>query len=221
MNLVLYSGGGSRENRRLLQETATLLKGKIDPLVVFVPADSEDAEEDFADFQRKFRATGIRRFLLFPLHQRLTKKRLKTLFSADAIYLGGGNTFYFLKTIRAKGLLDKFRRYSKSGGILMGLSAGSILLTPTITTAAVPSQDSDDNEINLRNWRGLGLVPFEFSPHYYFSKTGDQELLEYSKTCQHPIYACKDGEGIVVRDGKIHFIGAVKVFHRGTKMRVH
>ncbi len=217
---MLYSGGGSRENRRLLQETSTLLKGKKDPLVVFVPADSEDAEEDFADFQRKFRSTGVSRFLLFPLSQRLTKKRMRILFSADAIYLGGGNTFYFLKTIRAKGLLHKFRRYSKSGGILMGLSAGSILLTPTITTAAVPSQDSDENDVNLRNWRGMGLVPFEFSPHYYFSKSGDRELIEYSKNCEHPIYACKDGEGIVVKNGEIRFIGAVKVFHRGAKMRV-
>jgi dipeptidase E len=220
MNLVLYSGGGYRENRRLIQENQRLLEGKNDPLVAFIPSDSEDAESDFRQFQRKFRTTQIRRFLLVPIDQRLTKKKIQALFSADAIYLGGGNTFYFLKTLREKKLLEKFRKYSQNGGVLMGLSAGSILMTPSITTAAVPSQDSDDNDVNLRNWRGMNLVPFEFSPHYYFSKSGDRELLEYSKTCQHPIYACKDGDGIVVKDGKIHFIGAVQVFHRGAKMRI-
>ena len=102
----------------------------------------------------------------------------------------------------------------------MGLSAGSILMTPSITTAAVPSFDSDENEVNLTNWKALGLVPFEFSPHYHFSKESDRELLEYSKVCSHPIYACRDGEGIIVQDGKIRFVGAVKVFHRGEKLRV-
>jgi dipeptidase E len=220
MNLVLYSGGGSRENRRLIQENQRLLEGKKDPLVAFIPSDSEDAESDFLQFQRKFRTTKIRRFLLVPIDQKLTKKKIQALFSADAIYLGGGNTFYFLKTLREKKLLAKLRSFSKKGGVLMGLSAGSILMTPSITTAVVPSMDSDENGVNLKNWQGLNLVPFEFSPHYYFSKAGDQELLDYSKKCDHPIYACKDGEGIVVKNGRLHFIGAVRAFHRGAKMRV-
>lgn len=221
MNLVLYSGGGSKENRRLLQETTKLLGNRNDPLFAFVPSDAEDAEEDFLQFQRKFRSIGVRRFLMVALDQRLSQKKLKALFSADAIYLGGGNTFYFLKTLKRKKLLEKFRKYSKCGGVLMGLSAGSILMTPSITTASVPSFDSDDNEVNLTNWKAMGLVPFEFSPHYHFSKQSDQELLEYSKVCSHPIYACRDGEGIVVQNGKIRFVGSVKIFHRGEKLRVH
>ena len=89
--------------------------------------------------------------------------------------------------------------------------------SPNVMTAEVPSLDSDDNDVGLRDYSALGLVPFEFSPHYRGGRRVDAELLDHSKRSKNPIYACKDGEGIVVRDGSIRFVGRVTVFHRGNK----
>lgn len=221
MNLILYSGGTGSENRPLAVAAADMLARHNDPIVTFLPAHAEDADAEYRAFVKTFQRLGINRFRCIPIDHKLTQKEEKEIFSSNAIFLGGGNTFHFLKQLQSHGFLEKLRLFAKKGGVLFGLSAGSILMTPTITTASVPSMDSDDNEVNLKDWKALGLVPFEFSPHYYPSKAADRELMEYSKKLEHPIYACSDGEGIVVRDGKIQFIGQVKVFHQGLKYTIH
>ena len=217
MKLVLYSGGYSRENQALALEVGDLLRGKKQPFVAFVPGNAEDAECDFRDFKRTFAATGVKRFVCIPVDQELSGEDEAALLAADAIFLGGGNTFYLLHHLREKKLLPKLRAYARDGGLLMGLSAGSILMTPNVMTAEVPSLDCDDNDVGVKDYSALDLVPFEFSPHYCGGRKVDAELLDHSKRSKRPIYACADGEGIVVRDGTIRFVGRVTVFHNGHK----
>lgn len=220
MNLIFYSGGSASENRVLAREVTASLSAIKNPVVSFIPSDSESAEADFREFKRSFVRSRIRRFRCIPVDIALSPKAEKELLGSDAIFLGGGNTFYFLDSLRKRKLLPKLRKFAKDGGLLMGLSAGSILMTPSIMTAAVPAFDSDDNEIGLRNLKALKLVPFEFSPHYFRSRAADRELKDYSKRLPHPIYACADGEGIVVKNGAIHFIGKVAVFRNGAKYQM-
>jgi dipeptidase E len=218
MRLVLYSGGFSNENQALAVETGELLRDKRTPQVAFVPGCWEDAESDFRAFKRTLAPSGLKRFVCISVdHSKLSKEDEAAIFSSDAIFLGGGNTFYLLYHLRKKRLLHKLRAYVQSGGILMGLSAGSILMTPNVMTASVPSLDCDENEVGLEDLTALSLVPFEFSPHYRANKKSDQELINHSKRTKQPIYACADGEGIIVRDDSIHFVGRVTVFHRGHK----
>jgi dipeptidase E len=219
MNLVLYSGGAPRDNRVLAQEVSKLLAQAEEPLLSFIPSDERDMEEDFEDFKAQF-PQGRFRFRLVPIHRPMSPKRMKELLASDAIFLGGGNTFYFLQTLRARGLLPRLKNYVKRGGLLMGLSAGSILMTPSIKTASVPSLDADDNYVGLTNLKALGLVPFEFSPHYVPTREVDAELRAYSALLDHPIYAAKDGGGIVVKNGRIRRVGDVAVFRKGRKVRL-
>ncbi len=220
MKLALYSGGSARENRGLMAEALSLLEGKRSPTVVFVPSESEDARADFRLFQKKFAGTRVKKFYCIGIDQDLSREEIQRLFSADVIFLGGGNTYYFLKHLREKKLLRRLRAYVKKGGVLMGLSAGGILMTPSIMTASVPALDSDKNEVGLKDLSALGLVPFEFSPHYYSTRAVDRDLLKYSRRLPHPIYACADGQGIIVENGSIRFIGSVNVFHNGTKYQI-
>ncbi|MGZ3655687.1 MAG: Type 1 glutamine amidotransferase-like domain-containing protein [Bdellovibrionota bacterium] len=217
MKLVLYSGGFSKDNQALAMEVGDLLRHQRQPLVTFVPGNSEDADCDFRDFKRTMAPSNLKRFLCIPVDQPLSGEDEAALLASDAIFLGGGNTFYLLHHLRERKLLGKLRAYVRDGGLLMGLSAGSILMTPNVMTAEVPSLDSDENEVGLKDYSALDLVPFEFSPHYRPNRKGDAELLSHSKRSKRPIYACADGEGIVVRDGTIRFVGRVTVFHRGHK----
>jgi dipeptidase E len=54
----------------------------------------------------------------------------------------------------------------------------------------------------------LGLLPFEFFPHLNADPNYLSELLRYNKISSSPIVACNDGDGVVVRNGKVEFIGA-------------
>ena len=217
MRLVFYSGGFRKENEALGREVRELLKERREPTITFVPADDDSPDCDFRDFKRSIAPSGVRRLRYISLHRPLSLQSEKTLFSSDVIFLGGGNTFHFLHQLRERKLLTKLRSYVREGGILMGLSAGGILLTPSVMTAEVPSLDRDENDIGVRDYRALGLVPFEFSPHYEGGRKVDSELLSHSRRSKNPIYACADGEGIVVRDHSIRFVGRVTVFHRGHK----
>jgi dipeptidase E len=191
-----------------------------EPLLVFVPAEGADAAE-YRECKRRFTQLGIRRFRQIPINKNWNAKKEQALLSADVIFLGGGNTYYFLKHLRDRGLVAKLKNFAKRGGILLGLSAGSILMTPSVGTAAVPSVDCDENDVGIKNKRAMGLVPFEFSPHYVKSKKSDAELKRYSRKITHPIYACADGEGLVVRNGKLNFVGRVSVFRGGKKLRAN
>ncbi len=217
MRLVLYSGGYSRDNRALAGEVGEVLQRKRNPVVTFIPGCAEDADSDFRDLQRTLGGSGIKKFRCTPVDLALSPKQTTELFQSDAIFIGGGNTFYLLHHLKKQRLLGKLREFVKEGGLLMGLSAGSILMTPNVMTAQVPNLDSDVNDVGLKDFRALGLVPFEFSPHYRSNRGADSELLSHSNLSEHPIYACADGAGIVVRDGTIRFVGRVTVFHRGFK----
>jgi dipeptidase E len=216
MRLVLYSGGYSEENQALASEVGELLRRHRSPRISFIPGCSIDAEDDFREFQECLAGVaGRKQFQCIPVDQALPAQQEAKLFSSDAIFIGGGNTFYILHHLKKRRLLAKLRAFVREEGVLMGLSAGSILMTPNVMTAKVPALDCDDNEVGLKDLRALALVPFEFSPHYRSHRKADAELLAYSRTVAHPIYACADGAGIVVRENALRFVGRVVVFHGG------
>ena len=94
------------------------------------------------------------------------------LHRSDIVYLAGGNTYYFLDHLRRSGLLDELALFARRGGVVAGLSAGALILTPHIGLAGYPAFDRDENTVGLgrSGCRGLGLVGFEFFPHYRRSR---------------------------------------------------
>jgi len=220
VNLVLYSGGFEKENisldRKLLE-----LADKENPSITYIPSCSYDSEIDFNDFIRHYRALGISRFIHFPVDIDFDETIKKEAFLSDIIHLSGGNTYYFLKHLRRKGMLKELKAFVKRGGVLTGLSAGAILMTPSICTAGFPEFDKDENEDNIKNLKAMNLVRFEFFPHYRNSKRYDSELIKHSKGLDRPIYACPDGSGIIVKEGTLAFEGKCFSFFQGKKVKIN
>lgn len=50
------------------------------------------------------------------------------------------------------------------GGLIIGVSAGTIVFTPNIAVATLPF--ADPNDIGLKDLTALNFVNFEFSPHF-------------------------------------------------------
>ena len=219
MKLVFYGGGGAHENIEVDKQLDKLIESK-DPVATFIPSSSYEAEFEFKDFVEQYSKIGIERFLYFPIDLEYDEVMLSEVLSGDLIHLGGGNTFYFLKYLRKTKLIKDLKSFVECGGILTGVSAGAILMTPNITTASFPVFDKDENDENIKNYGSLNLVDFEFFPHYKNSNRYEKELVKYSKASVGPVYACPDGSGIVVSDYYVQFVGRTYVFFQGKRIVV-
>ena len=79
---------------------------------------------------------------------------------AEAIAVGGGNTFYLLQSMYENGIVEPIRERVKSGVPFMGWSAGSNVVCPTIRTT------NDMPIVEPKTFDALGLVKFQINPHY-------------------------------------------------------
>ncbi len=219
MKIVLYSGGAEKENR-FLNQRALELTGVDVPKVTFIPSSSYYAEEDFKYFVDEFSKLGVQRFMHFCVDTPFTKTLLNEVLRSDLIFLGGGNTFYFLKHLKKHKMFGHFKKFLKRGGVLCGLSAGAIVLTPHVHTASFPHFDRDENPWDMKNLSAMRLVNFEFFPHYKNSKRYDDELLHHSKKSNLPLYACPDGGGIIIEKEQLTFCGKGHVFFQGKKFTI-
>ena len=113
----------------------------------------------------------------FGLQEEFDDSRLPELFGSDAIHLTGGNTFQFLHWLRERGLIDRIRAYVHDGGVLIGASAGSIIMTPDVATAFLCG---DEPYEGMSSGAAIGLVDFEMVPHYDGSEAQLHKLLNYS-----------------------------------------
>jgi dipeptidase E len=153
------------------------------------------------------------------LHLQWDKDPLGTLARADAVFVGGGNTYALLRRLREAGLVDAIRSRVLAGLPYIGSSAGSNLAGPRILTT------NDWNVVALDAFDGLGLVPFNINPHYLEtdpamapgSETRDDRIREYHAVWDNPVVGIEEGTMIRVEDGVATVVGAgrVKVFRQG------
>jgi dipeptidase E len=220
MKLVFYSGGDDKDNRQL-DKTFIEILGKKNPVITFIPSSSYLSEQEFKVFVRHYSKYKISRFIHFPVDLPFDRIMFQEVMRSDAIHMGGGNTFYFLNSLRKAKLLFCLRQFVDRGGVLTGLSAGAIIMTENIEMAGYPEFDRDENGVGLKNLSSLGLVDFAFFPHFKNSSRYDAAFKRYSKLKKKVIYACPDGAGIVVNDGELRFVGKTFVFSDGHKFSIN
>ena len=221
MKLVFYSGGQTRRNQNIhlaLAKLAGLGQRKKTLSMTYIPFCKDDSESFFMRAVRRYTPFGFSHFQSLKVDEPFSKGALKQAMSSDVIYLAGGNTFYFLKHLRKSGVLPELKAYAERGGVVAGLSAGAILLTPTIGMAAYPKFDADRNEVKLKNLQALGLVRFEFFPHYVNKSRYNKALENYSKGKKIPIFAVEDGGGIIVDGDNTECIGKTVIFFDGIRI---
>lgn len=109
-------------------------------------------------------------------------------------------------------MIEPLRRYSADDGILVGTSAGAILMTPDIAVDALfqgrPPERSADGA-------ALSLVAFEFFPHLGANPAYLPALVAYSRHNGGPILACRDGDGVIVEAGRTILVGSIVLMENG------
>jgi len=88
----------------------------------------------------------------------------KDLSSYGIIYVCGGNTFKLLKSARKANFKLSIEKLLERNGIYIGVSAGSIIVGPSIEIAGEIA--ADKNEIGLEDLTGFGITNLIVLPHY-------------------------------------------------------
>jgi dipeptidase E len=84
----------------------------------------------------------------------------RAVLEAEAVFVGGGNSFRLLSRFSALGLLDELHARILDGVPYLGASAGASLACPTIRTT------NDMPIVEPGSFRALGLIPFQINAHY-------------------------------------------------------
>jgi len=214
MKLVLYSGGTDRENLKVDKAFIKLINKK-NPVITFIPSSSYLAEEEFRAFVTHYSKFKVSRFIHFPVDIPFDQTIFKEVLRSDVIHLAGGNTFYFLHSLRKAKVIPHLVSFVKRGGILTGLSAGAIMMTNDIRMAGYPEFDRDENVVKLKNLKSLGLLNFHFFPHYRDNPKYEKAFKLWSRKYKEVILAVPDGAGIVVEDEKVSNVGPCFLFDHG------
>ena len=184
--------------------------------MTYIPFCSDSSSVFFHRAMRRFRGHGVERFFCLNVDEPHSSDEVRMALQSDIIYLAGGNTFYFLKHLRESGMLEKLAKYARAGGVLAGLSAGGLIMSPTVALAADQGLGPDENEVGLKDFRAMNLFSFEFSPHFHETPGEIRAHLDYSLKTPHPIYAARDGGGMVMDGNHWTIFGGAMMFHRGT-----
>ena len=136
-------------------------------------------------------------------HINFSKNKVDLPKKFDVIYFCGGNTFYILDRIKKLKLNQTISNFIKNDGLYIGVSAGSIIVGPSIEIAGYGSE-ADENDVNLKNLDGLNLINFSIYPHYIFKLR--KELNEFSKNSKYPIQKIKDNQTVIVLNEKVRKI---------------
>lgn len=80
--------------------------------------------------------------------------------NADAIVVGGGNTWQLVRLLQEKRLMKVIRKKVKKGTPYIGWSAGANIACPTLRTT------NDMPIVQPVKFKTLKLIPFQINPHY-------------------------------------------------------
>ena len=85
---------------------------------------------------------------------------LDAIARAEAIVVGGGNTWQLIAMMQEKGMIDAIAKRIQEGVPYIGWSAGSNVACPTIrTTNDMPITEPE-------SFTAFNLIPFQINPHY-------------------------------------------------------
>lgn len=209
MKLIMFSEQLINKDNPMNRAIKNILKEK-DMKIGFIPCTSDISKKYYNETKSYYESFGIKKLLYFDLDKDYNENLLYELLSCNAIHLYGNNTEKFIESLRSKGLDKILIQYVKDGGILIGSSAGSIIMSSNIEIINCIGEKT-----TLDNKTALNLVEFEFIPHWGENKNNLYKIIDYSTKGEKPIYCFKDGYGVIINGDTMNFYGDVIKIYKG------
>jgi dipeptidase E len=182
--------------------------------VLFIPYALKDHDAYAAKACDRFEKMG---FQCESIHKSESPKSV--VYTAEAIFIGGGNTFRLLKALYDLELVDAIRKRVFSGMPYVGASAGTNVAGPTIRTT------NDMPIVEPPSLDALNLFPYQINPHYqdsdptskHMGETREERLLQYLEENERPVIGLREGSMLRIGQGTIRLVGspAARIFERG------
>src|SRR3989344_8601509 len=116
----------------------------------------------------------------------------------NVIYVCGGNTFKLMKFARQAAFDKDIKSLLERGGVYVGVSAGSLIVGPSIQIAN--EVHSDKNEVGLIDFSGFNIVNFIIFPHY--SSDLEKEIKSFEERNNVKVERIDNSQAILVENGK-------------------
>jgi dipeptidase E len=184
--------------------------------LVFIPFALRDRPGYTARVRARFADFGV---VVEGLEPRPEDVRLVE--TAEAVFVGGGNTFRLLDHLQRSGFVDVLRERALAGMPYLGASAGTNVAAPTIRTT------NDMPIVEPESLDAIGLVPFQVNPHYldadsastHMGETREQRLVEYLEENETPVVGLREGGWLRVLGSEAYLEGPrpARIFRRGAE----
>ena len=161
---------------------------------------TKKASKAFIKINKK--VTGIHTF----------KNPVEAVKNAEAVFVGGGNTFVLVNQLYKNNLLPTIKEVVENGTPYLGTSAGSNICGLTMNT-------SNDMPIVLPpSFKTLGFVPFNINPHYldpdlnstHKGETRETRIKEFHIFNTQPVIGLREGSWLAVKENTITLKGKLE-----------
>ncbi len=213
---ILLISNSTQHGRDYLDHVETEILSLLGPArgLLFVPYALHDRDAYAARARERCLRMGLR---LDSIHE--ASDPVQAVGRAEAIFIGGGNTFRLLDTLQRHDLMEPIRRRVREGVPYIGSSAGSNVAGPTIKTT------KDMPIVQPASFEALGLVPFQISPHYvdpdpaslHMGETQEERILQFLEENDAMVVGLREGSFLRLEEGRAVLKGSLpaRVFRRG------
>lgn len=208
-NSTLYDSGYLDHAENEIRSFLGSVKG-----VLFVPFALYDRDAYASIARDRFQKMG---YGLDSIHTAADPR--EAVNQAEAILIGGGNTFRLLKALYDADVLQTIRRRVAEGMPYIGSSAGANVAGPTIKTT------KDMPIVQPPSFDALGLVPFQISPHFldpdpastHMGETQEERILQFLEENNTPVAGLREGAMVRVENGSYVLKGSsgARIFRKG------
>ncbi|HVC38192.1 MAG TPA: dipeptidase PepE [Gammaproteobacteria bacterium] len=134
---------------------------------------------------------------------------VRAINKAEALVVGGGNTYQLLRELYANKLMAIIRQRVLAGMPYIGWSAGSNVACPTICTT------NDMPVVWPERCEALNLIPFQINPHYtdaqlpgFQGEARAERLQEYVRANPKvPVVGLREGSALRIEGNDIQLLG--------------
>ena len=145
--------------------------------------------------------------------------QIKAIHKAEAIIVGGGNTWQLVRMMHDYNLMNPIREKVYTQTPYIGWSAGANVACPTLRTT------NDMPIIDPKSFECIGLVPFQINPHYlhenpegHGGETREQRINEFLEINPNiHVAGLREGTMLKLENKNLQLIGnrTCRIFKKG------
>lgn len=197
--LILHSDQSFERTGEIDSQLIRSLSGKRHPRLLYIPSVADPRRKYFSEKARYYEKIGFASCEYFDPQEEQDSARTHEMFKCDVIHLAGGEVCRFMERLVSSGVCERLKDFAVRGGVIVGVSAGAMLLGRTFMGAIL------FGERGLTD--GLGLFDFEIIPHVNERFPRLDILQAFANKTRKTLYALNDGDVVVISGRKIRTFG--------------